>query len=114
MPNTRASALALTPDERARALQRLPAWRFEAEAIEREYVFVDFVQAFGFMAQVALLAERLDHHPDWSNSHHRVRVRLSTHDLGGLSTLDIELACAMDGVAAQFSAALVTAAQEGT
>ena len=112
MPST--SATSLAPDDRDRALQQLPAWRLDGDAIEREYVFADFAQAFGFMTQMALLAERLDHHPDWSNSYNRVQVRLSTHDLGGLSSLDIELARAMDGVAAQFSTILATAAQGDT
>lgn len=107
-------ATLLSPAELDRALLQLPAWRLSGSAIERAYLFADFVQAFGFMAQAALLAERLNHHPDWSNSYNRVQVRLSTHDVGGLSMLDIELAHAMDGVAAQFSTAPATAAQEDT
>lgn len=106
--------IALTPAELDRALRELPAWRQDGEAIERDYVFADFVQAFGFMSQVALLAERHAHHPDWSNSYQRVHVRLFTHDVGGLSVRDVELARAMDGLAAQFSAPIAGSAQEDT
>ena len=85
------------------ALATLPDWRFEAQrggVIEREFRFRDFVQAFGFMAQVALLAERANHHPEWFNVYNRVRVTLTTHDDGGLSMKDVELARQMDALAA--------------
>ena len=82
-------------------LATLPGWRLAAErggSIRRDFVFADFNQAFGFMAQVALLAERHDHHPEWSNAYNRVSITLTTHDAGGLSLRDIELARCIDAV----------------
>ena len=67
------------------------------DGIDRRYVFRDFTEAFSFMARVALLAEKADHHPEWSNVYNRVDVRLTTHDAGGLSTRDFALARAIDG-----------------
>ena len=64
----------------------------------RQLVFRDFVEAFGFMSQVALLAETRGHHPNWSNVYNRVSIELTTHDLGGLSDLDVELATAIDAL----------------
>ncbi|MCK6574561.1 4a-hydroxytetrahydrobiopterin dehydratase [Myxococcota bacterium] len=88
----------LTPAEVAAALASLPAWRREGDALAREYVFGDFGEAFAFMARVALLAERLDHHPDWRNVWSRVEVRLTTHDAGGITERDVVLAREMDRV----------------
>jgi 4a-hydroxytetrahydrobiopterin dehydratase len=88
-------------------LAACPLWRLGAErggAISREFVFRDFVQAFGFMAQVALLAEKLDHHPEWTNVYQRVAITLTTHDAGGLTLKDIDLACQIDRVAASILA----------
>lgn len=88
----------------AQQLATLTAWRFKAErggCISREFVFMDFVQAFAFMTQVALLAERHDHHPEWSNVYRRVAITLTTHDSAGLTMKDIEMAHAIDQVAAQ-------------
>lgn len=67
------------------------------DAIEKSFVFGDFVEAFGFMAQVAIVAEKLNHHPEWSNVYKTVDVTLTTHDADGLSALDIKLAKKMDG-----------------
>jgi 4a-hydroxytetrahydrobiopterin dehydratase len=86
---------------RAAALADLPAWR-ESEgrdAISRTFVFADFSEAFGFMARAALVAEKMDHHPEWSNVYKTVAVTLATHDAGGLTGLDVDLAKAMDGIA---------------
>lgn len=69
-------------------------------SLRKTFVFGDFVEAFGFMARVALVAEKLGHHPDWSNSYRRVEVRLTTHDAGGLTALDVALAERMDRLAA--------------
>lgn len=93
----------LTEDQRAEALAGLPAWqRVDGrDAITRTFKFKDFNAAFGFMARAALKAEQLDHHPEWSNVYNRVEVTLTTHDAGGLTTLDIELAAFMDTIAAQ-------------
>ena len=78
------------------ALAGLPGWNRDGEAIVRRYRFADFTHAFAFMARVALLAEKADHHPEWSNVYNRVEVRLTTHDAGGLTARDIALATAID------------------
>ena len=85
----------------AAALKTLPAWREVAgrSAITREFVFADFNQAFGFMTRVALVAEKMDHHPEWTNVYRTVTVTLSTHDAGGVTERDLELARAMDRIA---------------
>jgi len=93
----------LTPSQLPALLAELPDWRHEPArggTLTREFVFRDFVQAFGFMAQVALVAERSNHHPEWFNVYNRVRVTLTTHDVDGLSMKDIELARTMNQVAA--------------
>ena len=82
-------------------LSALPDWQYQEAAggqIKRDFKFVSFVQAFGFMARVALLAEKSDHHPEWSNVYNRVSITLTTHDVKGLSMRDIELARLIDGV----------------
>ena len=88
----------LSGEARKSALARLKGWRDVAgrDAITRTFVFKDFNEAFGFMARSALVAEKLDHHPEWSNVYKTVDVTLSTHDAGGLTELDIKLAEAMD------------------
>ena len=80
-------------------LATLPGWSLAAGKLRREFRFADFSEAFGFMARAALAAEKMDHHPDWSNVWNRVTVELSTHDAGGLTALDFELAAAMDRLA---------------
>ena len=88
----------LTGEPRSRALARLSGWSEVKgrDAISKKFVFADFNEAFGFMARVALTAEKLDHHPEWSNVYKTVEVTLSTHDAGGLTERDITLAEAMD------------------
>ncbi len=90
----------LSEAERAEALDGLPDWDFDEarDAITRSLVFADFVEAFGFMTRVALLAEKADHHPEWSNVWNRVEIALTTHDAGGLSHRDIDLAQAIDAI----------------
>ena len=91
----------LDPQARARALSELSGWT-EVEgrdAITKTFVFGNFVQAFGWMTQMAILAEKANHHPEWSNVYKTVVVTLTTHDAGGLSALDISLAKAMDALA---------------
>jgi 4a-hydroxytetrahydrobiopterin dehydratase len=78
------------------ALARHPAWQRDGACIRREFRFPSFAEAFGFMAAVALHAERLEHHPDWSNSYNKVSIALTTHATGGLSALDFELAACID------------------
>ncbi len=86
----------LSADQRQRLPVTLPHWTIHEQSISRELVFNDFNEAFGFMSRVALLAEGRNHHPNWSNVYNRVSITLSTHDLGGLSDLDVELAAAID------------------
>ena len=83
----------------------IPLWSLggSSKAIEREFVFTDFKQAFEFMTLCAEYAEEIDHHPDWSNSWNKVSVSLSTHSAGTLTKLDIQLAKAMDAFASQVS-----------
>ena len=87
----------LVEAEIALALVELPGWNRDGDAIVRKYRFADFTHAFAFMTRVALLAEKADHHPEWSNVYNRVEVRLTTHDAGGLTTRDVDLARAIDG-----------------
>ena len=90
-------------DEAARGAiaARLPAWRTAdgRDAIQRTFMFKDFNEAFGFMTRAALIAEQMNHHPEWFNVWNRVDVTLSTHDAGGLTDLDLKLAEAMDRIA---------------
>ena len=90
----------LTDAERAALTGRLPGWSpvNGREAIERNFKFRDFSEAWGFMNRVALLAESQNHHPDWSNVYNRVRIELSTHDAGGLTDNDVTLAQAIDAL----------------
>ena len=91
----------LTGDGRKAALARLAGWSElkDRDAITKKFTFRDFNEAFGFMTRTALIAEKLDHHPEWSNVYKKVEVTLSTHDAGGMTELDIELAEAMDKLA---------------
>ena len=91
---------ALNETERAEALDGLDEWDYDdaRDAITRTIVFADFVEAFGFMTQVALIAERASHHPKWKNVWNRVEILLTTHDAGGLSSRDIEMAEAIDAI----------------
>ncbi|WP_413442402.1 4a-hydroxytetrahydrobiopterin dehydratase [Synechococcus sp. MIT S1220] len=89
-------ATRLSADQRASLSETLASWTLESDQLTRTFLFKDFVEAFGFMSRVALLAESRNHHPNWSNVYNRVTIELTTHDLGGLSDLDIELAIAID------------------
>ena len=91
----------LAGEARAAALKSLAGWS-EAEgrdAIRKEFRFKNFSEAFGFMTRVALAAEKMDHHPDWSNVYDRVDIELSSHDIGGVSERDIALAAKIDAIA---------------
>lgn len=90
----------LAEAERAKLSATLPDWTFDGErdAIRRSFKFRDFVEAFGFMTQVALLAERADHHPEWFNVYNRVDMLLTTHDADGLSSRDVSLAKQIDAL----------------
>jgi 4a-hydroxytetrahydrobiopterin dehydratase len=91
----------LSAEERKQALAALPGWAAVGgrEAITKTFTFKDFNEAFGFMARVALVAEKSDHHPEWRNVYKTVEVVLATHDAGGVTALDIALAKAMDQIA---------------
>lgn len=91
----------LTDAEAAALLANLDGWSRVAgrDAIERRFQFKDFSEAFGFMTRVALVAERMNHHPEWFNVWNKVEVTLSTHDAGGLTALDVDLAAAMNELA---------------
>lgn len=93
----------LPPSDRAQLAQKLPDWHLATgqDAIVRTFKFKDFVEAFGFMSQIALLAEKADHHPEWSNVYNRVEILLTTHDCNGLSARDVSMAEAIDRLAAR-------------
>jgi 4a-hydroxytetrahydrobiopterin dehydratase len=90
--------------QRSKALAELKGWTHDAkrDAITKTFTFKNFVEAFGFMAQSALVAERMDHHPEWSNVYKTVSVLLTTHDAGGLTERDVNLARAMDEAAGRY------------
>ena len=90
----------LTDTQRDALLAAHPEWTLRSDglAIERAFKFADFSAAFAFMTRVALLAEKADHHPEWSNVYNRVNIVLTTHDAGGLSARDAEMAAAIDGL----------------
>jgi 4a-hydroxytetrahydrobiopterin dehydratase len=90
---------ALANDEVQRRLADHPGWELRSGKLHRELRFADFNEAFGFMTRVALVADKLDHHPEWSNVWATVVVDLTTHDAGGISELDFELARRIDGFA---------------
>jgi 4a-hydroxytetrahydrobiopterin dehydratase len=102
MPTQKTGPTRLTDAERATLATTLPAWalRDDGLAIHREFKFKDFSAAWGFMARVAMAAEKLDHHPEWSNVWNKVEITLSTHDAGGLTGNDVALAKAIDALLA--------------
>jgi 4a-hydroxytetrahydrobiopterin dehydratase len=97
----------LSAETRKQALKGLRGWAETAgrEAIGRTFVFKDFNEAFGFMSRAALVAEKNDHHPEWRNVYKTVEVVLTTHDAGGVTGLDIDLAKAMNAIASQLGVA---------
>ncbi len=88
----------LSPAEIKKGLEAHPGWTLDGQKLYRKFVFEDFTRAFGFMTQVALLAEAMNHHPEWSNVWNRVEIHLTTHDAGGLSDLDFRLAGRIDSL----------------
>jgi 4a-hydroxytetrahydrobiopterin dehydratase len=88
---------------RDRLQSSLPDWRSDTQrdAIVREFIFADFAQAFAFMTNIAIIAEKRDHHPEWSNVYNKVSVTLTTHDAGGLTQRDVDLAQSMDAAFAR-------------
>jgi len=95
-----------TETEIQQALAELGSWNVVDGKLHREYKFRDFVQAFGFMAQVALLAERAAHHPEWFNVYNQVVVDLTTHEARGITHKDFDLACQMEAIAGRISCCL--------
>ena len=91
-------AALLSPQEREDLRTSLTQWQVGDERLKRQWQFSDFSEAFAFMTRVALLAESMQHHPNWSNVYNRVTIELTTHDLGGLSNLDAELARSIDAL----------------
>jgi 4a-hydroxytetrahydrobiopterin dehydratase len=89
----------LSDSEIQNRLASLPGWSIKAGKLHRDFQFADFVAAFGFMTRVALVAEKRDHHPEWFNVYNKVSVDLTTHDEGGISDKDLDLAKAMEGLA---------------
>ena len=95
----------LNPVEIETALETLPGWSVTNDKLLRNYAFGDFVKAWAFMSASALVVQQMDHHPEWFNVYDRVRVELVTHDLGGISTRDVELAEKMEHLAGPLLAA---------
>jgi 4a-hydroxytetrahydrobiopterin dehydratase len=95
----------LDASEIERRLPELAPWSLRDGKLHREYRFTDFVTAFGFMASTALVAEAMNHHPEWANVYGTVRVDLVTHDAGGITELDLKLAARMEGLARTLGAA---------
>ncbi len=93
------SSTTLTEDELRDATMARPGWEVVDGKLHRRFTFADFVEAFGFMASVAIVAEKQDHHPEWSNVYNTVSVDLTSHDVGGITSRDLALADAMDRLA---------------
>jgi 4a-hydroxytetrahydrobiopterin dehydratase len=91
----------LSEDEIASALTGLAGWSVAGGKLHREYRFPDFIHAFGFMATAAVAIEKANHHPEWFNVYNRVTVDLVTHDSGGITNADVELARTLEGIAAR-------------
>lgn len=91
----------LTKRQIEEALPDLDGWKFKDEKLHRQFKFADFVQAFGFMTSAALEAEKMNHHPEWSNVYNKVKVALVTHEAGGITELDIELARILNALAGE-------------
>jgi len=89
----------LSEAEIASAVSKLSGWKVEHGKLHREYAFIDFVAAFGFMSGAALVAQAMDHHPEWFNVWNKVRIDLATHDAGGITALDVKLAHSMEELA---------------
>ncbi len=99
------AAQPLSPSQIVALPDELPSWNLIDGKLQRELRFADFSEAFAFMARVALAAEAMGHHPEWSNVWNRVSISLTTHDTGGLSNLDLELARRIDAIAVSCGAA---------
>lgn len=92
------ASMKMTEQEVLDRLASFGDWQLVNSKLEKEFVFRDFVEAFGFMSRVALVAEKQDHHPEWSNVYKRVKISLTTHELGGISERDFRLAASIDEI----------------
>ncbi|MGH9582356.1 MAG: 4a-hydroxytetrahydrobiopterin dehydratase [Bryobacteraceae bacterium] len=97
------AAQTLSAEDLNRTLQQLSGWSVQEGKLHREYKFSDFAHAFGFMATAAVLIEKRNHHQEWLNVYNRVTVDLTTHDAGGITQKDVELARMLDSIASQLS-----------
>ena len=88
----------LSEQELTSLVELLPNWEIQNSKLRREWQFQNFVEAFGFITKVAMISEKLNHHPEWSNVYSKVTIELTTHDLNGLTNLDIQLAQAIDSL----------------
>ena len=79
-------------------IEKNPSWTIDNKAIKKEFKFDNFINAFGFISKVALLSEKMDHHPNWQNTYNKVKIELTTHDKGGITINDINLAEAIDNL----------------
>ena len=79
-------------DQQKSFMKKNPTWTVSDKSIQKEYIFKNFIDAFAFMSKVALLSEKMDHHPDWQNTYNKVIIKLTSHDMGGITTNDIKLA----------------------
>ena len=77
-------------------IEKNPSWMLDNKSIKKEFKFDSFIDAFGFMSKVALISEKIDHHPNWQNIYNKVKIELTTHDKGGITTNDLNLAEAID------------------
>ena len=77
-------------------IDKNPSWTINNQTIKKEFKFNNFIEAFGFMSKVALLSEKIDHHPNWQNTYNKVTIELTTHDIGGITSNDVKLAEAID------------------
>jgi 4a-hydroxytetrahydrobiopterin dehydratase len=93
----------LSDEEIGQAIQNLPGWQVVNGKLHREYKFSDFTQAFGFMTMAAIGVEKMNHHPEWFNVYNRVTVDLATHDSGGITKNDLDLASLLEGIATKLS-----------
>jgi len=91
----------MSPEDVSAAISSLPGWSLNSGKLFREYKFADFTHAFAFMAAVALAAEKMDHHPDWTNMYDRVTIHLWTHDAGGITKSDLQLAQQIEKIASK-------------
>jgi 4a-hydroxytetrahydrobiopterin dehydratase len=91
----------LSSEEIDQSLRQVQGWQVVNNKLHREYRFADFIHAFGFMATAAIAIEKMNHHPEWSNVYNRVTIDLTTHDSGGITQNDIDLAQLLDGIAAK-------------